>query len=431
MIGRYARAPMAELFSDRHKFETFLRVELACTHSLAEHGVVPYEDYEAMKAHASFDLDRIRELEAITHHDVIAFTRAVSETLGDERKWVHYLLTSTDVVDTANGVIYREANELLEEDLKALLHTLKEKALLYRDTPCIGRTHGVHADITSFGLKFALYYDELKRNMERFSMARRQIEIGKISGAVGNFANVPSYVQDDACRELNIASAAISTQVLQRDRHAFYLSVLALIGGTLEKIATEIRLLQQTEIREAEEYFSPGQKGSSAMPHKRNPIACENIVGCARMMRGYMAASFEDIALWHERDISHSSLERVAVCDAVTLLDYMLARMNRVVSKLLVYPDRMMKNIYLTQGVIFSQRVMTALIQKGLSREEAYDTVQPLAQRSYSEEVSFPALVHGCEAIHLHLSQEEIDACFTLEYYLRNVGEIYRRVGIE
>lgn len=430
MISRYTLPEMEKIFSEQHKFETFLKVEIACSHSFQQHNVIPIEDYLKIKENASFNLERIKEIEKSTHHDVIAFTRCVSESLQEEKKWVHYLLTSTDVVDTANGVIFKEANEILTKRLITFLDTLKEKAIVYQYTPCIGRTHGIHADITSFGLKFALYYDELKRDIERFDNARKAIEVGKISGAVGNFANVPSYVQDEVCLELGIGSVNISTQVLQRDRHSFYISTLALISGLLEKIATEIRLLQQTEIHEAEEYFSPGQKGSSAMPHKRNPIGSENICGCSRMMRGYMISIFEDMSLWHERDISHSSVERVTLNDAIILIDYMLERMNRIVKNLIVYPERMIDNIYLTNEVIFSQRVMTKLISKNLSREESYDLVQPLALKSYNENKSFRSLILEDSKITSLLTKEEIEEQFTLDYYLKNVKEIYHRVGI-
>lgn len=431
MIERYSSEEMRELFSLQHKFDTFLKVELACCHAFASHGVIPQGDYLKLKENASFRLQRVEELEKQTRHDVIAFTRAVSETLGEEKKWIHYQLTSTDVVDTANGVIFSEADAILKRKILSLIGVLKEKALLYKDTPCIGRTHGIHADITSFGLKFALYYDEMNRNYRRFCAACKDIEIGKISGAVGNFAHVPSFVQDEACAELRIASSAISTQVLQRDRHAYYLSVLCLISGTLEKIATEIRLLQQTEIHEAEEYFSPGQKGSSAMPHKRNPISCENICGCARMMRGYLIPAYEDIPLWHERDISHSSVERVALSDAIQLLDYMLDRMNRVVSGLIVYPERMKQNIFLTCGVIFSQRIVSRLIERGYSREEAYDAVQPLAQKSYNERLPFLTLVKEDKNLCDRLGKTDLEDLFSLEYYLKTTDEIYRRIGID
>lgn len=431
MIDRYALPEMKEIFSLQHKFETYLKVEIACSRSLARHNYIPQDDFEKIEKNAKFDLNRILEIENVTHHDVIAFTRAVSESLGEEKKWVHYLLTSTDVVDTALGYNYREANKILKENLNKMSLILKNKALQYENTPCIGRTHGIHADITSFGLKFALYFDELNRNIARFEMACKDIECGKISGAVGNFANVPSFVQDEVCKELGLTSSNISTQVLQRDRHAFYLSTLTLISSTLEKIALEIRLLQQTEIHEAEEFFHKGQKGSSAMPHKRNPISSENIMGCARMMRGYMLSIYEDIPLWHERDISHSSVERVVLQDAIILLDYMLKRMSNVVDNLIVYEDKMKSNIYLTHGVIFSQRVMTKLIEKGMSREDSYDLVQVYAQKSYNEGISFIDLVKNDEKINHLLSKEELDDAFNLNFFLRNVDEIYHRAKIK
>lgn len=431
MIERYSTPEMRNIFSAQHQFDTYLKVELACSKSFYLHHVIPEEDYQKLVKNASFSLKRIEELEEITHHDVIAFTRAVSESLGEEKKWIHYLLTSTDVVDTSRSVMYKEANTILKKRIEDMLFTLKEKALQYQNTPCIGRTHGIHADITSFGLKFALYYDELQRNYQRFIEACSQIEVAKISGAVGNFANVPSYVQDDVAKELGLSSSFISTQVLQRDRHAYYISCLTLVTSTLEKIAYEIRLLQQTEIGEAEEYFSKGQKGSSAMPHKRNPIGSENIVGCARMMRGYMMSIYEDIPLWHERDISHSSVERVMLPDAIMLSEYMLIRMNKIVKNLVVYEEKMLKNIYLTHGVIFSQRVLSALIEKGLSREESYDKVQALTQISYYEQKDFQTHLLEDAWIHQYLNDEEISSLFSLDYYLKAVAEIYKRVGIQ
>ena len=417
---------MRAVWSEQNKFDAFLQVEILVAQAWSELGVVPQEDAARIAAGASFDLTRIRELEEKTRHDVVAFTRCVSEGLGEERKWVHYGLTSTDVVDTANGILFRQADAILRQDISALMAVLKKRALEFKDTPCIGRTHGIHADITSFGLKWALWYEEMKRNMARFEMAAKGVEAGKISGAVGNFANIPPFVQDYVCERLGLESARISTQVLQRDRHAFYLSTLSLIASTLEQMATEVRSLQRTEIREAEECFSKGQKGSSAMPHKRNPIGSENICGCARVMRGYMLSFQENVALWHERDISHSSTERIILPDAAQLLDYMLCRLASILENLVVYPDNMRANIYRTDGVIFAQRVMNALIDKGLSREDAYDTVQPLAMRAWAEHVPFRSLLSGS----VGLAPEEIEACFTLDYYFTRVDEIYRRVGL-
>ena len=421
---------MRKIWSDENKFEAFLKIEILASTAWNKLGVVPSDDLEKIKANSKFDLKRITELESITKHDVIAFTRTVSESLGEERKWIHYGLTSTDVVDTANGYLLKEANDILYSDIEAFMEVLKEKALLYKNTPCIGRTHGMHADITSFGLKWALWYEEMKRNLSRFTSARSDVECGKISGAVGNFVNVPPYVQDFVCENLGINSAKISTQVLQRDRHAYYIATLALIASTLEKIATEIRNLQRTEVHEVEEAFSKNQKGSSAMPHKRNPISSENICGCARVMRGYMIPAYEDMSLWHERDISHSSVERIILPDATELLDYMLNRFKDVLNNLVVYQDVMLENIYKTNGVIFSQRVMTSLINKGLSREEAYDAIQQIAMESLNKRIDFKNLLLSNELVKKYLSNEEIEASFTLDYYFKEVDEIYRRCEI-
>lgn len=430
MINRYSRPVMAKIWTDQNKFESYLKVEILASEAFSKLGVVPESDLEKIKKNASFDLKRIYEIEEVTRHDVVAFTRAVSETLGEEKKWIHYGLTSTDVVDTANGYLLKQANEILRDDLVRFMEVLKKKALLYKNTPCIGRTHGIHADITTFGLKWALWYEEMKRNLERFDNASKIIECGKISGAVGNFANAPIFIQDYVCEQLGIQSAAISTQTLQRDRHAQYMSTLALIGTTMEKIATEIRHLQRSEVHEAEEPFKKGQKGSSAMPHKRNPITSENICGCARVLRGYMVTSYENVALWHERDISHSSTERIILPDATILLDYMLNRYANLLDNLVVYEDQMLKNIYLTNKVIFAQRVMTTLISKGLSREEAYDTVQPISMEAYNNNLDYQELLSKNEKIMSILTKEELDSCFTLDYYQKNVEAIYKRVNI-
>lgn len=430
MINRYSRPLMAKIWTDQNKFESYLKVEILACEAFSKLGVVPESDLEKIKKNASFDLKRIYEIEEVTRHDVVAFTRAVSETLGEEKKWIHYGLTSTDVVDTANGYLLKQANEILRDDLVRFMEVLKKKALLYKNTPCIGRTHGIHADITTFGLKWALWYEDMKRNLERFDNAAKIIECGKISGAVGNFANAPIFIQDYVCEQLGIQSAAISTQTLQRDRHAQYMSTLALIGTTMEKIATEIRHLQRSEVHEAEEPFKKGQKGSSAMPHKRNPITSENICGCARVLRGYMVTSYENVALWHERDISHSSTERIILPDATILLDYMLNRYANLLDNLVVYEDQMLKNIYLTNKVIFAQRVMTTLISKGLSREEAYDTVQPISMEAYNNNLDYQELLSKNEKIMSILTKEELDSCFTLDYYQKNVEAIYKRVNI-
>ncbi len=430
MIERYSRKPMRDIWTDENKFRAFLQVEILACEAWMRLGIIPEEDVAKIRSSATFKLDRIREIEAETRHDVVAFTRAVSESLGPERKWIHYGLTSTDVVDTANGYLIAQADAILEKDLEDFLEVLRRRALEFKDTPCIGRTHGIHADITSFGLKWALWYEEMKRNLERFRFAAKGVEAGKISGAVGNFANIPPSVQDYVCEQLGIQSADISTQVLQRDRHAFYVATLAVIASTLEQMALEVRNLQRTEVREVEEAFGKGQKGSSAMPHKRNPISSENICGCARVMRGYMAAACEDVALWHERDISHSSVERIVLPDATQLLDYMLCRFKGILEHLVVYPDRMLENIGTTRGVIFAQRVMNALIGKGLSREEAYDSVQPLSMKAWTEKSDFFSLLKEDSRVRSLLPESDLEGCFTLDYYLKNVDYIFKRVGI-
>ena len=431
MIERYGRDVMRQVWTEKNKFDAYLKVELLAAEAWRELGVVPPEDIEKLWAKATFDIDRIKEIELQTRHDIVAFTRAVSESLGEERKWVHYGLTSTDVVDTANGYLFRQANEIIREDLKKFAEVLKRQALKYKYTPCIGRTHGIHADITSFGLKWVLWHEEMRRNIERFDYAARGVEVGKISGAVGNFANIPPFVQDYVCEHLGISSADISTQVIQRDRHANSMATIALIGATLEQMAMEIRNLQRTEVHEVEESFGKGQKGSSAMPHKRNPISSENICGCARVLRGYMATTYDNVALWHERDISHSATERILMPDATILLDYMLNRMMGILDNLVVFEDRMKQNIYMTNGVIFAQRVMNALIGKGFVREKAYDTVQPIAMKAMATGAAYQDLLKQDPTVMGALSEEELDACFTLDYYMKNVDYIFKRNKIE
>ena len=422
---------MRQVWTEENKFDAYLKVELLAAEAWRELGVVPAEDVEKLWAKASFNIDRIKEIELQTRHDIVAFTRTVSESLGEERKWVHYGLTSTDVVDTANGYLFSQADKIIEEDLVKFLEVLKKQAVRFKYTPCIGRTHGIHADITSFGLKWVLWYEEMRRNLERFRAAARGVEVGKISGAVGNFANIPPFVQDYVCEKLGIDSANVSTQVIQRDRHAYYMATLAVIGASLEQMAMEIRNLQRTEVHEVEEAFGKGQKGSSAMPHKRNPISSENICGCARVLRGYMATAYENVALWHERDISHSATERIIMPDATILLDYMLNRMMGILENLVVFDEQMKANIYRTNGVIFAQRVMNALIDKGFVREKAYDTVQPVAMRAMAEGASYQSLLKEEPTVMATLTEEELDSCFTLEYYMKNVDYIYKRNKIE
>ncbi|MBO5662086.1 MAG: adenylosuccinate lyase [Tidjanibacter sp.] len=431
MIERYGRDVMRQVWTEENKFNAYLKVEILAAEAWRELGVVPAEDVEKLWAKATFNIDRIKEIELQTRHDIVAFTRTVSESLGEERKWVHYGLTSTDVVDTANGYLFLQANKIIEEDLVKYIEVLKKQAQRFKYTPCIGRTHGIHADITSFGLKWVLWYEEMRRNLERFRAAARGVEVGKISGAVGNFANIPPFVQDYVCEKLGIDSANISTQVIQRDRHAYYMATLAVIGASLEQMALEVRNLQRTEVHEVEEAFGKGQKGSSAMPHKRNPISSENICGCARVLRGYMATAYDNVALWHERDISHSATERIIMPDATILLDYMLNRMMGILENLVVFEEQMKANIYRTNGVIFAQRVMNALIDKGFSREKAYDTVQPVAMRAMAEGASYQSLLKEEPTVMATLTEEELDGCFTLEYYMKNVDYIYKRNKIE
>lgn len=430
MLERYSHPEMRAIWSDENIFAAWLEVEVLSCEAWSKLGVIPEEDVQALREKATFTVPRIREIEQETRHDVVAFTRTVSESLGPEKKWVHYGLTSTDVVDTAYGYLYKQANALILEELDRLIEVVASKAREYKHTPMMGRTHGIHAEITSFGLTMALWYAELQRQRQRFIAAARGVECGKISGAVGTFANTPPFVQDYVCQQLGIDSAAISTQVLQRDRHAAYYGTLALIASSIEKFATEIRHLQRTEVHEVEEYFSPGQKGSSAMPHKRNPISSENLCGCSRVMRGYMMTAYEDIPLWHQRDISHSSAERVISADATELLHYMLRRFSNILSKLQVFPERMLANIGLTHGVIFSQHVMLSLIAKGLSREAAYDLVQPLAMEAWTQQKDFRALLDANEKINSQLSKEELDQAFDPSYHLQRVDEIFERVGL-
>ena len=430
MIERYSRKNMRDIWSEESKFAAWLKVEILACEAWSELGEIPKADVEKLWANAKFDIDRIYEIEQETKHDVVAFTRCVSESLGDEKKWVHYGLTSTDVVDTAYGYLYKQANAILREDLERYISILKKQAYRYKDTVMIGRTHGVHAEITTFGLVFALWYDEMQRNMKRFEDAAAGVEAGKISGAVGTFANTPPFVQDYVCDKLGIHSANISTQVLQRDRHAEYFATLALIAGSIEKMATEIRHLQRTEVREAEEHFNKGQKGSSAMPHKRNPIGSENMCGCSRVMRGYMMAAYEDVPLWHERDISHSSAERIIAPDATELLDYLLNRFGSILENLTVFEENMRENINKTYGVIYSQRFMLKMIEKGFSREQAYDLVQPNAMKAWEEKVNFKELMENNEQVTAVLSQEEIDDCFNPAHHVKNVDVIFKRVGL-
>lgn len=431
MIERYTREEMGSIWSEQNKYEAWLEVELLACEAWAELGVIPEEDMKLLRKNAGFDLERIYEIEEETRHDVVAFTRAVSETLGSERKWIHYGLTSTDVVDTALSYLIKQANEVIRTDLENFIDIIKEKAIEHKHTVMIGRTHGVHAEPTTFGLKLALWYEEMKRNLERFNEAASRVEFGKLSGAVGTYANIDPFVEEYVCKELGLSPAPLSTQTLQRDRHAEYLSVLALIATSIEKFATEIRGLQRTEVREVEEFFAKGQKGSSAMPHKRNPIASENMSGIARVVRGYMMTAYENVSLWHERDISHSSAERIILPDSTIAVNYMLNRFMNLVKNLTVYPENMKRNIDFTHGLIFSQRVLLALIEKGMARETAYGIVQPLAMEAWEGRTSFKKLLEEDEAVVNTLSEGEIAACFDHTYHLKNVDFVFERLGLE
>ena len=430
MIERYSRPEMAAIWTDENRFQAWLEVEILACEAWAELGVIPKEDVKAMRKNASFDMNRILEIEQDTRHDVVAFTRAVSETLGEERKWVHYGLTSTDVVDTALSYLLKQANEILLKDIERFVDILKEKAKEHKYTVMMGRTHGVHAEPTTFGLKLALWYEEMKRNLERFKQAKEGIEVGKISGAVGTYANIDPFVEQYVCEKLGLKPAPISTQPLQRDRHADYMAALALIATSIEKFAVEIRGLQKSETREVEEFFAKGQKGSSAMPHKRNPIGSENMTGMARVIRGYMLTAYENVPLWHERDISHSSAERIILPDATIALNYMLNRFGNIVKNLTVFPENMKRNMDRTLGLIYSQRVLLALIDTGMAREEAYDTVQPKAMEAWEKQVPFRQLVEAEENITSRLSPEQIADCFDYNYHLKNVDFIFERLGL-
>ncbi|VDG20353.1 adenylosuccinate lyase [Lactobacillus plantarum JDM1] [Lactiplantibacillus mudanjiangensis] len=431
MIDRYTRPEMGKVWSLENQYQAWLAVEIAADEAWAELGKIPAADVAKIRKNAKFDVDRIAEIEAVTHHDVVAFTRDVSESLGDERKWVHYGLTSTDVVDTAQGYRLKQANAIIRQDLQALRETLAQQAKKYKYTVEMGRTHGVHAEPTTFGLKLARWYAEINRDIERFEHAAAGVEAGKISGAVGTFANIPPFVEKFVCDQLGLRAQDISTQVLPRDLHAEYIASLALIATGVEVIATEIRGLQKSETHEVEEFFNKGQKGSSAMPHKRNPIGSENVTGLARVIRGHMMTAYEDVPLWHERDISHSSAERLILPDTTILTDYILTRINKIVSNLTVFPERMKTNMDATYGLIYSQRVLLKLIDTGMSREAAYDLVQPLTAQSWDQQLQFKPLVESNTEIRQHLDQAAIDDAFDYHYHLRHIDDIFKRLGLD
>ncbi|MEM5787536.1 MAG: adenylosuccinate lyase [Syntrophobacteraceae bacterium] len=428
MIERYTRPEMGQIWTVKYRYQKWLDVEIAVCEALHEAGRIPAEDFRMIKANANFDLARIDAIERETQHDVIAFLTSVAEYVGPSARFIHEGLTSSDVLDTALGLLLTEAADLLLKDMDSLLEVIKRRAFEFKDTVQIGRSHGIHAEPITLGLKFAVWYTEMARNRERLQQARESIRVGKISGAVGTFANISPEIEAAVCKKLGLNAAEVSTQIIQRDRHAHFFSTLALIGCSVEKIATEIRLLQHTEIREVEEFFAAGQKGSSAMPHKRNPIASENLSGLARLLRGNAVAAMENVPLWHERDISHSSVERVIAPDSTILLDYMLARLTRVLDRLTVYPQNMMRNLEATGNLFFSQQVMLALVQKGISREDAYALVQRNAMAVWGKSGELRQELKSDPDMTKLLSPDEIDALFDLKYHLKHVDTIFGRV---
>ena len=431
MIDRYTRPEMKEIWSDKARYQCWLDVEIAADEAWSKLGHIPAEDVEKIRQNATFTVEGINEIEAVTHHDVIAFTRDVSKSLGPERKWVHYGLTSTDVVDTAQGLQLKKVNDILRQDIQDFMDILADRAREFKYTVCMGRTHGIHAEPTTFGLKLARWYSEMKRNQERFEHAAKGVEAGKISGAVGTFAEVDPQVEAYVCQKLGLRPQEISTQVLPRDLHAEYVAAIALVGTALENMATEVRSLQRTEIHEVEEHFAKGQKGSSAMPHKRNPIGSENICGCVRVLRGNVVTAYEDVTLWHERDISHSSAERMILPDSTALLDYMLHRFGKIIKNLDVFPDRMKHNMDETLGLIYSGRVLLKLVNSGMTREDAYDLIQKYTAKCWADHVPYRPLLEADPIVAKQLTKEDLDDAFDYHWHLRHVDDIFHRVGLD
>jgi adenylosuccinate lyase len=429
MIERYSRPQMKKIWSEENKFDQWLKVEIAVCEAWAEQGEIPRKDIVKIRK-ASYNLNRIAKFLKVTHHDMTAFLNSVAESLGPESRFIHLGLTSSDVMDTALALQLTQAADILAKDIAELISVLESKAIEHKYTIMMGRTHGVHAEPTTFGLKMALWTEEMKRNAQRLAEAKKIISVGKISGAVGTYATVPPQVEKIACTRLGLTPAPISSQIVQRDRHAQFLTTLAIIASSLEKFATEIRGLQRTEVREVEEPFAEGQTGSSAMPHKRNPELCERICGLARLIRGYALTSLENIALWHERDISHSSTERIILPDSCLAVDYMLSIFTSIMKGLRVYPENMRRNIELTQGVIFSQRVLLALIDKGLPREKAYKMVQDNAMKAWEKRKSFRSLLEADRRITVRLSKKELDSLFDYDYYLKHVDDVFKRLRL-
>jgi adenylosuccinate lyase len=428
VIARYTRPDMGRIWSDENRFRTWLTVEVAATETLADAGMVPKDAAKAIRKRADFDLQRIHEIEAEVRHDVIAFTTAVAEIVGPEARWFHYGLTSNDVVDTAQALLIGQASAIIAADLERLAEILKRRAWEFKDTPMVGRTHGVHAEPITFGFKLANWYSETQRNIERFQRACEDMRVGKFSGAVGTLAHLSPKLEEKICARLGLKAAAVSSQVIQRDRHAYYLATLAVIACTLDKIATEIRHLQRTEVREAEEFFSEKQKGSSAMPHKRNPVTFEQISGLARVVRSNAQAGFENVVLWHERDISHSSAERVIIPDSTTLVDYLLQKTANLIDTMFVYPERMKLNLESTGGLVFSGQLLLDLVEHGVSREDAYRMVQRHAMRAWKEDLNFHDLVLKDKEITRRVPRRQLEHAFDLKRQLRNIDKIFARV---
>jgi adenylosuccinate lyase len=428
LIHRYTRPEIGRIWSEENRFRTWLQVELAATETLAEAGWVPKKAAKTIRDRANFKLERIHEIEAEVRHDVIAFNTAVAEFVGPESRWFHYGLTSNDVVDTAQALLVKQASELIDAGIVRLAQALEKRAWEFKDTPQIGRTHGVHAEPITFGLKLANWYSEAQRNLTRFRHAAEDMRVGKLSGAVGTLAHLTPELEEKICARLGLNTAAISSQIIQRDRHAAYLATLAVIASSLDKIATEIRHLQRTEVREAEEFFSEKQKGSSAMPHKRNPITCEQISGLARVIRANAQAGFENVALWHERDISHSSVERVIFPDSTILMDYLLAKTTQLIETMFVYPDRMLQNLESTGGLIYSGQLLLDLVESGISREDAYRTVQTHAMHSWKKGLNFREQILSDKAITSRVPKAQLDRAFDLTRQLKNVDKVFARV---
>ncbi len=430
MIKRYTLPAMGKIWSIENEWRTILDVELAACDAMAELGEIPAPAAKNIREKANFNIDRIHEIESVTHHDIIAFLTNVAEYVGEDSKYVHKGLTSSDVKDTAICLMMKQSAEIISDDLKKFREVLRRRAVEFKHTPCIGRTHGIHAEPMTFGLKLALWSAEIERDIDRVEHAKKIVSVGKLSGAVGTYSNINPKIEELVCKKLGLTPVPLATQVIQRDRHAEFVTTLAIVAGTLEKIATEVRNLQRTDIREAEEYFSPGQKGSSAMPHKRNPINCERVSGMARLVRGNALAALEDMTLWHERDISHSSVERVILPDATINVDYCINKMTGIIDKLLVYPEKMLHDMDRTGGLIYSQRIMLEVVGKGVLREDAYKWVQRNAMKKWMEGEDFRTNIEKDPDITKYLTKEEIDDCFNPEWFLRHVDMIFERFGL-